>query len=33
VASLNFNKNTNALELSLLRVRVNDQNSDVMNDQ
>jgi len=31
--SLNFNKNPNVLYLSLLRVRITDQNSDVMNDQ
>jgi len=30
--SLNFNKNPNVLELSLLRVCLNDQNYDVMND-
>jgi len=29
--SLNFNKSLNVLDLSLLRVRINDQNSDVMN--
>jgi len=31
--SLKFNKNPNVLDLSLLRVRINDQNYDVMNDQ
>jgi len=33
VTSLNFNKDPNVLDLSLLRVHINDQNSDVMNDQ
>jgi len=30
--SLNFNKNPNVLDLSLLKVRINDQNYDIMND-
>ena len=30
--SLNFYKNPNVLDLSLLWVRINDQNYDVMND-
>jgi len=31
-ASLNFNKNPNVLDLFVLRVRITDQNSNVMND-
>jgi len=31
--SLNFNKNPNVLHLSLLRIRINDQNSNIRNDQ
>jgi len=32
VENVNFNKNLNVLDLSLLRVCINDQNSDVIND-
>jgi len=32
-SSLNFNKNPNVLDLSLLRVHIIDQNYDLMNDQ